>query len=192
MDKAEISLQLKVAKYGFIGAIIGAIVGGAITFYGTTWIWDKQQEALRQQQTEELNNIAGALYIDITIIEERLNKTYMRQSQFRNSSLFDPRYPFVVDLPYYHKNGIYYVLNKEISRFDKVTSRNLYAFYNNIIELENRRDFIERVISNESTSSYDTLLAPIYTNESFNLVPIYIEQAKKLKQNLKQKYSIDT
>jgi hypothetical protein len=189
VNKEEISSQW---KSFFLGALIG-VVAALIGSYSS---WYLQQQTLDKQQTEELDNIASALYIDVSIVEERLKKALTIQSQINKSQLGISESSLAIDLPYYPKNGLYYVFDKDISRFDKETSRDLYAFYNNIIELENRREFTkmiqEKSSRNETVSSDDTNSAHRYTLEAFNFVPVYIKQAEKLKQNLSQRYFIYT
>jgi hypothetical protein len=187
VNKEEASFQWKTVLVAGLIGVIGALSASYLA-------WNLQQQTLDKQQTEEIDNIASALYIDVSIVEERLKKALTIQSQINKSQLGISGSSLAIDLPYYPKNGLYYVFNKDISRFDKGTSRDLYAFYNNIIELENRREFTktiqEKSSRNETVSSDDTNLAHTYTLEAFNLVPVYIEQAEKLKQNLSQRYFI--
>ncbi len=175
--------------------LIGALIGGGASLYGSYLAWDLQQETLNQQEIMELGNIARALYIDISITEDRLNKTLILLSQLNGSQLDDQNAIFWSDVSFYPKDGLYYTFKKDISRFDNITSQNLYIFYNTIIELEYRREFREmaneKISRDESLSSHEINLAHIYTTESVSKVPEFIKYAKQLKQNLAQKYPID-
>jgi hypothetical protein len=195
VDQEEKSLVITVAILSFFVGIVGAGIGGYCTLKGAYWSWDQQQKTLDNQQTEELNNIAQALYIDISFAEARLNGTFVFQSQLINKSrLNDPKFFSIWDKSMYDKDGLYYIFNKDISRFDNITSRNLYIFYNNIIELENKRQYTysiyQKSLQNERVSRYDTNLAHTYTVEAFNDVPTYIAEAEILKKQLIEGYSV--
>lgn len=192
MNRAEVSLQWKIAALGFIGALIG---GGA-TLIATYWVLDQQQKVLNQQQIIEQHNIARALYIDISMIEDRLNSS-LALSPINKSSLDDPEFFESSNIQFYSKDGLYYVFNKDISRFDSATSADLYIFYNDIIEMEDGRDFIniyaEKYLLNESLSFYDRFLAHSYTENLYKFrMRDNVMKAEKLKQELKQKYHADT
>ncbi|VVB63867.1 Uncharacterised protein [uncultured archaeon] len=192
MGQSETSWQWKIACIGFLGALIG----GICTFAGSYYVWDQQQKALEQQQIEEQNNIARALYIDISGIEEKLILSMMSVPE--NKSKFDDlSFVGYSDIQLYNDNGLYYTFDKDIARFDNATSKDLYNFYDEIIDLESKREYMntywDRVNHNEYTLPYELYLAHTYTKDLFTeRTPEDIAIAEKLKQELKLKYHANT
>ena len=100
------------------------------------------------------------------------------------------------DVHLYDNNGLYYVFNKEISRFDDTVSASMYDFYSHIIDIDNKMEFLntyeEGHLANGSISNYSKYLAHAYTVFIItNEVPYCIAKAENLKQELRQKYKVD-
>jgi hypothetical protein len=65
-DKAEEALQWKITKFMAILALFAALIGGGFSLLGTYYALSQQQNVLNQQQMKEQQNIAHALYIDVS------------------------------------------------------------------------------------------------------------------------------
>ena len=190
MSREETSSQWKIACIGFIGALIG----GICTFGSAYFILDHQQKALNQSQVEEQQNIARALYVEISRIETLLNSSISVSP--KKEDLNNPNFTAGYDFHIYNNNGLYYVFTKEISRFDETTSTSVFDFYDRVTDIQNKIDFLntyeERHFANRTQSDYSKYLAHAYavfliTNE----IPYCITKAENLKQELRQKYKID-
>lgn len=117
---------------------LGAIIGGIFTFWGSYYVWDQQQKAVEQQQIMEQRNIARALYMEISRRESLLNSSVSVPPT--KDDLNNPNFTAGFDIHIYN-NGLYFIFNKEISRFDANTSMSIFDFYNHIIDLESKIDF---------------------------------------------------
>jgi hypothetical protein len=54
-------------------------------------------------------------------------------------------YP-IIPSPLYNDNGMYYVYETSLSKFDKNSSQDLYLFYNNLIRAEYNRQYIQNYL----------------------------------------------
>jgi hypothetical protein len=198
MDREEATLLWKIAILSFVVGIAGAAIGGLFTFYGSYWAWNQQQQALNQEQIIEQKNIAHAIYIDVSNIEERFNRSMIALPIYLNNNTSkwnDPNFILSWSTQYYSDCGLFYVFNKDISRFDIVTSEDLYEFYNEVADIENKREFISRTMDKiqhgEPVAQYDLVTAHDYTEALFGTkIPYSIKQAEKIKQEIRQKYHV--
>jgi len=198
MDQVEASHQWKIATFAVIGGIIGALIGGAATFYGSYWAWNQQQETLNQQEIEEQCNIAVAIYIDISSIENKFNYSINRFSleMINNTNPLDnPNYIMTTTIQYYDDNGLYYVFGKDISRFDSDTSTDLYEFYSVVEDIENKRKIILAIagkyLHDENITQYDIITAHEFSKGIYEKkIPYCITLAEKIKKELRQKYNV--
>ncbi|HVP96398.1 hypothetical protein [Methanoregula sp.] len=120
-----------------VGAIIGAMALGVITYYVTVKI-SQDQQAIEQQ------NIAQTLYFDVGTINARLITDLDQINKSPNNTIY------FSTTPYYTSNGVYFVFSKDITNFkDFQLSSDLYTFYNQVMEIESERSYLEQ-ISNEN------------------------------------------
>jgi len=187
----KISPELRIALIG----LIGALIGGSLTFYSSYWYWSEQQNTLEQQKIDEQHRLATAFYTEISMLENRINNTLAfspkNMEEFEKSTTIQS-----FDTKYYDKDGLYYVFNKEILGFDNITSASLYVFYNDLINTQNTIDFMNEVqgkyLHNETLSPYDLFLAHQYSVELFKIrIPNCISNAEILKKRLRENYHAD-
>lgn len=170
------------------GAFLGAYIGG-----------QKAIELYQIQQKNEQYDIARALYIDISRVEDNLIG-YKNISKTHEKNFSDPNWNLHSVTPIYPRYGLFYVYQKDISKLDDKTAIDLYNFYDGMIQHEDRREFIkavaEKLTSNETSSNVSSLdkhMAHVYTVDLFtNGVPKGIILAEKIKNELKQTYNADT
>ena len=99
--------------------ILGAIVGGAIGLTSSYLMWRKQDRFNKQ-------NIAQALYLEISRLEEHLKKLLEHDS-------------VVIALPIYSRERLFFIFNKEISFLDPKLSPKIFDFYGWLNRAENIR-----------------------------------------------------
>jgi len=196
VDSEEKSLLWKIAILSFVVGIAGAVVGGLFTFYGSYWAWNQQQQALNEQKLLEQQNIALALYIDVSSIEDKLNSsmhTMLSDTHNNISKLDDPNYVYYTNARFNSINWIYTTFGKEISGFDSITSAELYDFYENVAEIDDYMQFLHQIgQSGEQISQMDFAEAHTYTKGLFGIkIPDCIQEAEKIKQALRQKYHLN-
>lgn len=195
MDKAEEAHQWKITTFAVIGALIAALIGGGLSLLGTIIALNQQQQALEQQQSVEQQNIAHAIYIDILNIELNLNDS-IRNMNYSTSELDNPSFVSTYTNQYYN-NWLYPIFGKDIAGFDNATSEDLYDFYGEVVDIENKREFVFTIMGKylrgEKIAPYDLILAHEYTKSLYTImIPDCILQAEKIKRELRLKYHVKT
>ena len=103
--------------------VLTTVAGGLIGFLSARMMW-LSQERLRRK------NLATGLLLEITSMEKLL-------SGYANI-LSGPAL-FKIDTPVYPSIGLYRTFQREIFSFDAVLSRQLFQFYNRVLEAEQLR-----------------------------------------------------
>lgn len=174
-------------------SLISALIGGVLAFSGSYYTLDQQEEAANLQEAEELKNIADALYTDVSLIEKEFDeaKIFIPKEE---SKYEDPFYIKAIDIQFYSDNGLYYTFIKDIAKFNKTISRDLYKFYATVIFTEYEREFVLNTqlkkSRGEPVSDVEIFAAHVYTENIFKYQINYcITQANKLKKELKDTYN---
>jgi len=158
--------------------LLGVIIGG----------W-QANDTYQQQQKDELKNIAQALYYDVSGIEDIFNYSL-------NHSASKPNYIHVLDFQYYDNNGLYYVFDKDISRFDTETSNDLYDFYSFVISVESAQEDLlaitQKRLNEGNVTDYEFIQANDIMRTLHAAIPDGIKRANKVKKELRQKYHVNT
>lgn len=158
--------------------LIGVIIGG----------W-QASGAYEQQQKKELENIAQALYYEVSGIEDLLNYSL-------NHSASKPNYVHVIYVHYYDDNGLYYDFRKEISKFDSETSKDMYDFYGFIISLDDEQEILlsatRKRLNEGNVTDYEFIQALETMDTLRAAIPDGIKKANKVKKELIQKYHVNT
>lgn len=191
MEKEDKSHQWNLAYFGLAAVVLGAIIGSG----GSWYIWHLQQNALDEQKSLELHNIAVALSFDVSLIEGELNSTMNDFLVSNNGTevLNDPNFIYFTNTKFYSINWIYNVFGRDISGFDGITSADLYAFYNGLTIIDDYTQFVyqinDRSEHGDKITPLDIATAHIYTKSLFaELIPDSIRLAKKINQELRQNY----
>jgi hypothetical protein len=188
MDK-----ELRTAIVG----LLGALIGGGLAFHGSYYALSQQQEAESQLRIAELQDVALALYFDISKIEKEYNNTmYIFSSNAEMSDLDIPDFIYWTDNRFFSSDWIYNIFGKDISEFDNIISIELYDFYKNDAEINGYSRFIYQINqayrAGEKISPFDKALAHLYTKALFEVkLPEGILLAEKIKRNLRQKYNVN-
>jgi hypothetical protein len=194
MEKEEKSHQWNLAYFGLAAVILGAVIA-----FGSSWyIWHLQQNAADEEKLLERQNIANALYVDVSSIEDKLNLSMhmmLLNTHNNTTKLDDPNYIYFTDARFYSVNWIYTAFGKEISGFDSITSAELYDFYENVAEIDDYMQLvyqISRMAESVELSRMDAATAHTYTKGLFGVkIPDCIQEAEKIKQALRQKYHVN-
>lgn len=177
----ENALLSKEIKLLIIGAVLGALASGIIT-YTITW------KLSNDEKETELRNIAQALYYDVSVVEDFFNYSL-------NHSASKPNYIHVIDSHYYDNNGLYYVFRKDISKFDSETSKDLYDFYSFVMGIESVQEDLLAITQNRlnegNVSDYEFIRANDNMRTLQAAMPDGIKRADKVKKDLRQKYRIN-
>ena len=96
--------------------VLTTVAGGLIGFLSARMMW-LSQERLRRK------NLATGLLLEITSMEKLLSGPAL----------------FKIDTPVYPSIGLYRTFQREIFSFDAVLSRQLFQFYNRVLEAEQLR-----------------------------------------------------
>lgn len=176
-----------------MAGIIGALIGGSATFISVFIAFSLQQQGLEQQQLTEQQNIANAAYIDVSGIENRFNRAI---SRFNASELKEPNSFEFTTIQFYRDDGLYYILGKDLSRLNRTLSADLYKFYNQVVEIENKRavisSIIEKQIRGENITQYDVIIAHTFSKGVYEeRIPHCIKLAEKIKRELNEEYDIN-
>jgi hypothetical protein len=128
------------AIIAFVAAILGAAIGGYIGYWEANDLYEKQR-------LSETQNIAKAIDIDMQFIGGSGNfipfYNYYKYNTYPSISDSNGTKRVLSASPFYNlNNGLYFVFNQDISRFDYKTSSNIYKFYNNLLNAEIDREFI--------------------------------------------------
>lgn len=178
----ESELLSKEIKLLIIGAVLGALTSGIIT-YTITW------KLSHDEKEAELQNIAQALYYDISSIEDFFNYSL-------NNSASKSNYVHVIDAHYYDDNGLYYVFCKDISGFDSETSQDLYDFYSFVLGIENEQEDLlaitQKRLNEGNVTDYEFIHAHNIMRTLRAAMPDGIKRANKVKKELRQKYHVNT
>jgi hypothetical protein len=117
------SLPESSEKFGVIlkvlPPVLGAVVGGTIGFTSSYLMWTKQNRFNQK-------NLARALYLEISRLEEHLKKLLEHDS-------------LVLALPIYSGQGLFFIFTKEISFFEHELSSKIFDFYGWLNQAENIR-----------------------------------------------------
>lgn len=190
MEQEDKSHQWNIAWFGLFAVIIGGLIG----FGGSWYLWNLQQETSNEQKFLEQQNIAHAIYIDVSNIELNLNDS-LEGEPYNMSRHDDLTYISSYINNYYNDNWLYPVFGKAIAELDNVTAENVYNFYYLISEAESRRRFVvaisEKQQKGEKITPYEAILAYEYTNALYTIIlPTCILQAEKIKQDLRLVYNV--
>jgi hypothetical protein len=176
-DDESLSKEIKLL---LIGAIFGAVASGIITYEISLKLSSDEKDA-------ELQNIAQALYIDVSGVEDILNYSLNRSS-------FGSDYINASIITYYENNGLYYTFSKDISRFDNETAVDLYDFYSFIMSLESKQEELnaiaEKRAQKQNLTDYEAIKAEDNIRSINEGLPIGIKKANKVKQDLRQIHNV--
>jgi hypothetical protein len=194
MGKEEQKHEWSLAKFGAVTLIIGTLLGGVIGVGGSWYIWHLQQDVANEQKLLEKQNIANAIYIDVSNIETILNDS-IENTNYTINDQNNPNHASAYLEPYYNNNWLYPFFGRDIAGFDSNTSADLYDFYNYIVDIENRRQFVlavmEKQARDENLTQYEVARAHQYSNSIYMLmIPDCISLAEKIKRELRLKYNV--
>lgn len=112
-----------------IGEVIFVIIGGIIGFGSSYFVW-------KVQTRYEQKNVARALYMELSSLEERLHAF---AGVFMNPPSGVGRdAPMKINQPFYTE-GLFFSFRKEISSFNKELSNSLFQFYIHLLTAEQFR-----------------------------------------------------
>jgi hypothetical protein len=176
--------------YGFFGIVLGVILTTTANWY--TW---------QAQQDLEQKNVAQALYFDISRISDRFNSTFdMTNSAFgdlyrQNKHFYFTEIIFNEPEPYYKDNGLYFTYLKEISRFDSNLSADLNVYYQNVMDIEFKRQYITNCITKyqngENLTQDETKYVVIYYISIYAEIIESNKRADIIKKDLNNKYDLN-
>ena len=146
-----------------IEKVIFLILGGVIGFTFSCFTW-------KLQTRYEKKNIARALYIGISSLEDRL-KAFV--GTFKNPLFRDN--PIKVNQPFYDTEGLFFNFRKEISSFNKDLSNSLFEFYTYLIRAEEFRQIEDSDMFFKEVNK----AMKDYLEKAYNLLP----RLKKLLEN---------
>jgi len=196
MDKAEKTHQWKMTVLVVVGALFAALIGGLFSLLGSYYVLDQQQKVMNQQQTEEQQNIAQALYTDISKIESNFNYSlsHIALNENNTSKLEGPNSFRTTTIQYYDDKGLYYDFRHDISGFDSITSKDIFNFYGIVEDIERKRGrvltIVEKHLRGEEINQFDIILAHRYSKGIYETkMPYSITLAEKIKNELTQKYN---
>lgn len=130
---------LIIAFIGFLGAIIGAIVGGTLSYYGSYKLNEKQ---LKYEQ----KNIAKSIDVDLKNVSEytHFNEYY----KFHKNDDLEKEESLLLDIKlpenlFDDQNLLYFVFNKDITKLEYNISLEIHEFYNDLFKAEEYRKFVK-------------------------------------------------
>jgi hypothetical protein len=173
-----------------IGTIIGALIGGYCTIHSTHDVYEEEQNTIKQ-------NVALALFIDISDISDRFNITVDQYNDIvadtKKMGILEP--PIVIDQrPYYSTNGLYYIYANEIYKFDGNLSRDLFKYYKNVMNIEYERQFVYDHKLKEATGGNLSQMEKDYMYKYSEAMPIEMNQSikngEKIKTQLDKEYNL--
>ena len=103
--------------------VLSAVAGGLIGFLSARMMWLSQEQLRRK-------NIATGLALELNAMQKML-------SAYANM-LSGPGL-FKIDTPVYPATGLYQIFQREIFSFEPSLSRELFEFYNRVLEAEQLR-----------------------------------------------------
>lgn len=103
--------------------VLTTIAGGLIGFLSARMMWHSQERLRRK-------NIAIGLILEISSMEKML-------SGYAN--ILSGQSLFKIDTPVYPATGLYRILQREIFSFEPSLCRQLFEFYNRVLEAEQLR-----------------------------------------------------
>lgn len=103
--------------------VLTTIAGGLIGFLSARMMWHSQERLRRK-------NIAIGLILEISSMEKML-------SGYAN--ILSGQSLFKIDTPVYPATGLYRILQREIFSFEPSLRRQLFEFYNRVLEAEQLR-----------------------------------------------------
>jgi len=195
MGKPDKSIEWRIAnleksntqwKIAIVSVVLGASFGGV-----STYLLSQNQQATEQQ------NIAQALFLDVSIIEDHFNSTLedlnlnlnnMNSSEKSLDMIWvDPR-------PYYSNNGLYFGFQKDISKFDTNLSADLYSYYLSIMNIEYKRQYIYNCVTKmnngQNLSNTEETYMRMYSRTIIIEIIYSIPEADKIKKEIKEKYHL--
>ena len=103
--------------------------------------------------------------------------------------MYDPR-------PYYdNENGLYYVFSKDISSFDSNLSADLYNYYQTVLDIELKRQYIAdhaaKIYDGEKLTEVENVYVTMYSTTMMIEMIYSIEDAEKIKNELKEKFDLN-
>lgn len=181
MDLTNISLQWDLARFGFFSAILGAAVGGILTFLGSYYLWDRQRR-------DELKNVARAIDIDLERVYESNQDWFDLYKDERKIGDFESQGGPVVSLKeFYNCNGIYFIFNHDISKFDYGLSSQIYTFYSGLLDAESSRQFVVKNKRHLGMKGDDPRLYLSYENMK-SMIIFIMGQIPDIQKQLKEVY----
>ena len=162
-----------------IGVILGALASGIVQ-------WKVSQD----ENEAELRNIAQALYIDVSGVEDAFNYSL-------SHSASKPNYIHVLDdFHYYDNNGLYYAFVKDVSGFDSEISADIYEFYAFVIAVENMQENLLAITNKRldegNVTDYDFICANKIMKTLCAAMPDGIKKANNVKRELRERYPLNT
>ena len=112
-----------------IGEVIFVIIGGIIGFASSYFMW-------KVQTRYEQENVARALYLELSSLEEQLKAftgAFMNPPPGSNRDT-----PAIINQPFYNE-GLFFSFRKEISSFNEELSNSLFQFYMLLLRAEEFR-----------------------------------------------------
>jgi hypothetical protein len=175
-----------------LGTLIGAIIGGYFTYHAT-------YDVYKEQQYNNKQTIAQALYIDITLTSFYLNassESYSRTVNHFSTVNNNTTVIFYTPLPFYTDTGYYYTHSADISTLNSSLASEILEYYYNVMIIESERQYIDTHftktynMSNLSQSEQDNING--YTNVIPKQINIVVTAGDKIKTDLKNDYNLKT
>jgi len=166
-------------------ALIGIIIGSILTTAGTALLSYDQQKS-------EKDNVAQALYFDISLTSDHLNSSYENV----NSRLDGVNESIILynPSPYYSDNGAYFIFMKEISMFDGDLSADIYKYYQTVLDIEYKRKYIVNRLPDgdkiENIPQNDKQYLKEYSRIMITEMRDSVILAEKIKKELKEKHDV--
>ncbi len=132
-----------------IGAIIGSVALGLITYEIATWQMNQNQQIEQHSAYIKQQNIAQALDFDIASLSMRMTDTITKINQSNNSVVNYDQYPYI------ESDSLYYTFNKEIADFPDVSlSGHIYHFYKTLMQIEGERVKVQNICEKFNDPKY--------------------------------------
>lgn len=140
--------------------LLGVIIGGGITIYGSYMLYQDQQH-------DEQKNIAKAFDIDITKVNESITPIYDSYAKHYPDSRIYPG----LNKPFYSlNNGLYPIFAHDISRFDYNLSSEIFEFYIDIYAAEEDRQYVAEYMKHPSNNNSNESIAA--TQRLYDMIKI--------------------
>lgn len=160
-----------------ISAILGAMIGGTLTYLATNKLYIKQQQ-------NELKYIATTMKNHFI----KLNKSELHHygelyKNKENESIIGRGIPLS---PLYLDTDLYFEFKHDISKFDEKLSKEIYEFYIDLIAAEKHRNYINE---HKNIKEYQAFCDVYYENMKENIIKCS-ERIPKIISLLETTYAI--